>query len=125
MPIKLLQENKPAIANILIQIGDRTIGIIQTIDVFEEDENGNTLEYPQATAYWVRFDKKAIDEAFNGRALIHSTAQKYPFNIEVVGGEKPASLQNCWILAVSYSYLTEEWIIVDEMRLEMEKFIPR
>jgi hypothetical protein len=125
MPIKLPEENKPATPRILIQIGDRTIGVIQTIDVFEEDENGNPLEYPQATADRVRFDKETMGETFGSQILVHSTTQKYPFNIEVVGGEKPATLKNCWILEVSCSYLTEGWIILDEMRLEMEKFILR
>jgi hypothetical protein len=125
MPIKLPEENEPAIANIIIQVRDRTIGAIQTIDVFEEDENGKLLEYPRATAYRVRFDKKAMVESFGSQILVHPTTQKYPFNIEVWSEEKPATLKNCWILEVPWSYSTEEWIILDEMRIEMEKFIPR
>jgi hypothetical protein len=116
---------KPDYSSILIQIGDRTIGFIQTIDVLEKDESENPLQYPIATAYRARFDRKAIPEFFTSQNLVHRTTQKFPFNIEVLGVEKLATLQNCWILAVSYAYIYENWIILDEMELEMEKFIPR
>jgi hypothetical protein len=123
--IRLPQKSEPVSVSIIIQVGDKAIGAIQTIEVLEEDESGNTLEYPQAMVYRVRFDKEAMVEAFGGQTLVHPTSQRYPFDIEVLGGEKPATLQNCWILGVSYSYLTEKWMIIDEMQIEMEKFIDR
>lgn len=121
---RLPKENEPIPANAIIQFKDQAIGAIQTIEIVEKDENGNTLEYPQATAYRVRFDKEAIDELFGGHILTVQ-AQTYPFDIEISGGEKPGTLRNCWILEFPFAHHTSDLIILDEMRIEMETFISR
>lgn len=135
--------------NIIIKVGNETIGAIQSIQITEErgihmiDEVGTDGHIDSApnrstnisgTCTRVRFDRLRILEAFS-RGFTHVHAQRYPFDIEIIDIQNAASdaaepleseativtvLKNVWIGNLSYAYTANDFIIQDTMQFQAE-----
>ena len=79
----------------------------------------------KVTANRIRFDRARIAEAFN-RGFVNKAAQKIPFQIEIEDKEVITTIQNAWIDEdVGYSYVTNDWTIIDCMKLVAEKIFSK
>lgn len=67
----------------------------------------------------VRIDKSRVTDLFLKEFVI-PTAQKMPFHIEVDDGDDVYRIENCWVTSTSYSYSSNEYIIIDDLCLEAE-----
>lgn len=108
----------PAIAPttiIKIKFSDKVVGVIQSIDIKELKDKP-----PKITASRTRFNRLVLEEIFS-RGYVHKAAQKFPFQIEIQDDQMITTIQNAWIEDISYSYQTNDWVIVEEMKLEAEE----
>lgn len=116
----------PVSTTIKIYIGDQVVGAIQSISIEELNNNNATSAAPnKITANRIRFDRARIAEAFS-RGFVHKASQKIPFQIEIEDKEVVTTIQNAWIDEdVGYSYVTNDWTIIDCMKLVAEKIFSK
>lgn len=116
----------PISTTIKIYIGDKVVGVIQSISIEELNNNTGTSAAPnKITANRIRFDRARISEAFN-RGFVHKAAQKIPFQIEIEDKDVITTIQNAWIDEnVGHSYVTNDWTIIDCMKLVAEKIFSK
>jgi len=103
-------------------------------DGFIDSAPNKSAEY-NVSCQRTRFDGKRIAEGFY-RSYVHVGSQRVPFDIEIYdliqggaigsGGTAVAGatvvtvIQNCWITQLSYTYDSDNFVIVDNMNLEAE-----
>jgi len=127
---------------IVVKVGDLTVGAIQSISVNEQrsiemiDELGtdghidscpNKSTEISGDCKVVRFNRKRATEAF-GRGFLHAKSQRVPFDIEIIDimdGDTVdkaivTTIKNVWIEKVSYSYSSDNWVIVDDISWKAE-----
>jgi hypothetical protein len=110
---------KPISTVIIVKVGDKAVGAIQSLSITEKRCENDSLSVT-AKASRVRFDKARVAEAFS-RGFVHVSSQRYPLQIEIIDGDKiTTTLRNAWITALDYTYTTGDWIITDQMELEAE-----
>lgn len=128
--------------NIIIMVGNRAVGAIQTMSVSEKrgikqvDEVGtdghvdsvpNSSTNISGSCDRVRFDRLRIAEAFS-RGFVHVASQVYPFDIVVIDKQKSDTglqistvIKNVWIDGIDYSYTVSDWVITDRMSWQAER----
>lgn len=107
----------PLTTTIIVKVGDNVVGAIQNVSIKETPSDAAAPV--KVEAHRVRFDRARIAEAFS-RGYVHVAAQKYPLQIEVTSGTITTIIQNAWIEAIDWSYVTNDWIIVECMNLVAE-----
>jgi len=122
--------------NILIKVGNLSVGAIQELSVREARSvqmiaelgtDGNIDSAPTKAAEFsgnctrIRFDRLRIAEAF-GRDFVHVQSQRIPFNIVIIdkwnGDAESAvitTVRNVWITGIDYSYKADNFIISESM----------
>lgn len=111
---------------ITIRFGDQIIGKIQKIKI-QENRNSNhgiPLEHADinGSCAYIRFDRSQITEIFT-QALICIVSQRMPFDIHIIDNKVTTILKNVWTTNISYSYYTENYILIDNMDYEAESII--
>lgn len=129
--------------NIIIKVGNRVVGAIQSIGVKENrsiqmiDElgtDGHIDSAPNKSADFsgdcklIRFAKKRLFEAF-GRGFIHIMSQRIPFDIEIhdtfsdadTNNAVVTTLHNVWFETLSYDYSVSDWIIQESASFKFER----
>lgn len=120
-PANPLPESKPPTTTIIVFVGDKPVGAIQSATI-SESRNEDFPESTHVTGKFqrVRFDKQKVAEAFS-RGFLHVKSQVYPLQVEIrTEGHPTTQIQNVWLTSVGYTYHTDQWIIVDEMEWEAE-----
>lgn len=129
--------------NIIISVDGNTVGAVKSLDITEArpaikmvDEVGTDGHIDSApsgstnitgTCQRTRFDRMRISEAF-GRGFIHVKAQRVPFDIVIQDIFHDAdransiitTVKNVWIKSISYTYSSDDFVIVDRMDWEAE-----
>jgi len=133
--------------NILITVGPNPVGAVQSLQITETrplkmiDEVGtdghidsvpNRSTDIKGTCERIRFNRMRISEAFS-RSFVHAAAQRYPFDIVIIdqwngNALNPAdtsqdiitTIKNVWIGELSYTYQSNDWVIMDRMSWEAE-----
>lgn len=128
--------------NILILVNGTPVGAVTSLQVTEAgqiaqiDEVGtdghidsvrNRSVNISGTCTRTRFDRLRIPEAFS-RGFVHVASQAYPFDIMILDRQKSETgsqiatvIQNVWINNISYTYSSDNWVIVDSMGWEAER----
>ena len=137
-------DNKTSTAistNILIMVGTKAVGAIQTMSISEKraikmiDEVGtdghidsvpHTSTNITGSCQRVRFDRLRVAEAFS-RGFVHVASQVYPFDIVIIDRQKrdqasqiSTVIKNVWINGIDYTYQISDWVITDTMSWEAE-----
>lgn len=133
--------------NIIIEVNGHAVGAIRSLDVTEDraiatiDEvgtDGHIDSAPQKSTdisgkcSRTRFDRMRIAEAFS-RGFVHVHAQRNPFNIVIKDIHASlddsqavlTTIKNVWIKSISYTYKTEDFIIVEDMSWVAETIFSR
>jgi hypothetical protein len=112
-------EPEPISTTIIVRVGDKVVGAIQSLSITEKKElDGKTSVTAKISR--VRFDKMRISEAFS-RGFLHVKSQMQPFDIEIIDNLKVTTvLKNVWITSLDYTYSANDWIIIDYMEVEAE-----
>jgi hypothetical protein len=127
--------------NILIKVGSKAVGAIQSIMVQEQRTVSQISELgtdgiidsaPQSSTKIsgnckrIRFDRKRIAQAF-GRDFVHVQSQRKPFDIDIIdtwegqsGKSVITTIKNVWITGISYTYSSDNWIISEDMQWQAE-----
>ena len=111
--------------NIIIMVGDKAIGAIQSIKIEEKKTETTDGYYTNVTvtAARIRFSKERIKEAFN-KGMLHAATQVYPFDIVIMDNHlETARLHNVWLMNTDYMYDATEWVIIDQAMMEAEEMI--
>jgi hypothetical protein len=118
-PAPLPLVTKPISTTIIVKVGDKIVGAIQSLSITEKrSPDGYTSVSAKISR--IRFDKMRITEAFS-RGFVHVASQVYPFDIEIIEGKEIiTTLKNVWITALDYTYSANDWIITDYMEVEAE-----
>ena len=113
---------------IIVRVGDKVVGAISSISIEEYrpyNDATRAASSNKITANRIRFDRARIAEAFS-RGFIHKNSQIYPLQIEVIDEKAKTTIQNAWIDEdVGFSYMTNDWIIVDCIKLIAEKIFSK
>ena len=122
---------------VLIKVNNKPVGAVKSLQINEnrniaqisEIGTDGVLDSAPSKAATVkgscqrtRFDRMRITEAFD-RGFLHVKSQRYPFDIEVIDrifGEGETSyiktvITSVWIESLSYTYNSDDYIIVDNM----------
>lgn len=104
---------------IKIYVGDKLIGVIQTLTEPQFENTGSSTDGYVFSASRIRFDKLKMTEAFS-RGYLHVHAQRYPLEIRVDDEVEELKINNAWLTETSHSYVTDDFVIVDEMKMIAE-----
>jgi hypothetical protein len=121
--------------NILITVGNVTVGAVQSLSITENRNitmineigcDGSIDSVPtksteiSGTIDRIRFDRMRLTEAM-GRGYVHIAAQRIPFDIVIIDtwygdGDKSliTTIKNVWFDNLSYSVQSSDWIMQDK-----------
>lgn len=127
--------------HMIIKVNGVSVGAITDLSINERREvamisevgtDGIIDSVPQRSAEVTgsckrtRFDRLRISQAF-GRGFLHVQSQRYPFDIEIIDIQKEnpsaqiiTTIKNVWITGLSYSFSSDNWVIVDNMEWKAE-----
>jgi hypothetical protein len=109
--------------NIIIMVGETTIGAIQSMDVKEDkDKDGYTVNVTVDTGH-IRFSKERVKEAFE-KGFLTAANQIYPFDIVVLEDHTiSCQIRNVWLIGTDYMYEAADWFIANQAIMQAEKII--
>lgn len=129
--------------NIIIKVAGNTVGAVKSLEVTESraikmiDEvgtDGHIDSAPSASTKIsgrctrTRYNRLRIANAFS-RGFVHVHAQRIPFDIEIhdifadndLANAVVTTIENVWISEISYTYGSDDFVIVDNMSWEAER----
>jgi len=128
--------------NIIIKVGDTPVGAIRSLSVNENrrismiDEvgtDGHVDSVPSqstnitGSCQRTRFNNLRMAAAFS-RGYVHVHSQRIPFDIDIIdifAGSDPGThitttIKNVWISKISYTFRSDDFVIVEDMDWEAE-----
>lgn len=103
---------------IQVFFNDILIGNIKRISLLEKpvDLDGEKLYVSH-----MLLDRMRIGEIFS-RSFIHVKSQKHPLQIVIKEDDvETGRVQNAWLTAIKNTYMTDTWVVMEEMEIEAEK----
>lgn len=99
---------------------NQAIGACESIIIKEARSEDNKFTSVKLEVPRMRFVRERLGTIFSGEQF-QVASQRYPVYISVLEDKiETVHLHNVWIMGISVSYMTDEWIIAEGIELEAE-----